>query len=399
MKKILILLLAILAIATVAYFCIYENRIPSIEKDLSFRSQNKLNNQEMSWARVKVNGRNLTLTGTAPSEELRDGAMHTANVNGVNFIDNQLTVVNEVNIKGNIANNIANNISNNMPNESDDSASGNYSLNISKNDAGKLVVEGVMSAAMHQKVIEAVMVKIGVEQLVEQLVDRIVDKEVNSPKELPAIATTMLSRVVALENGQARLAGKELVVSGSSPTEEAVEQIKQQTVKGLPKGFTSSFNLTPPEAVADSVLASPTPERKIAAAPTPRRKKIKQFSSKKCQRKFNDVLAESKIYFTSSSAVIKKSSYKALNKLAGVASRCTSHKINVHGHTDTTGRNKLNQRLSKKRAQAVAAYLAEKGVNPRYVHAVGHGSKKPIASNNTSAGRARNRRIELTVED
>jgi outer membrane protein OmpA-like peptidoglycan-associated protein len=97
--------------------------------------------------------------------------------------------------------------------------------------------------------------------------------------------------------------------------------------------------------------------------------------------------------------VIKKSSYKVLNKLADVASRCTSHKINVHGHTDTTGRNKLNQRLSKKRAQAVAAYLAKKGVNPKYVHAVGHGSSKPIASNNTSAGRARNRRIELTVED
>jgi OOP family OmpA-OmpF porin len=396
MKKILILLLAILAIAAVAYFCIYENRIPSIEKDLSFRSQDKLNNQEMSWARVKVDGRNITLTGTAPSEELRDGAMHAANVNGVNFIDNQLTVVNEANVKGNIVSNISRNISN----ESDDSASGNYSLNISKNDTGKLVVEGVMSAAMHQKIIEAVTAKIGV----DQLIDHITDKEVDSPKELPAIATTMLSRVVALEDGQARLAGKQLVVSGSSPTAEAVEQIKQQTAKGLPKGFTSSFNLTPPEAVADSALASPPSERKMAAVPpsvvpSPRRKRIKQISSKKCQRKFNTVLAESKIYFTSSSSVIKKSSYKVLNKLAGVASRCTSHKINVHGHTDTTGRNKLNQRLSKKRAQAVAAYLAKKGVNPKYVHAVGHGSSKPIASNNTSAGRARNRRIELTVED
>ncbi|HHL19205.1 MAG TPA: BON domain-containing protein [Thiothrix sp.] len=389
MKKILILLLAILAIAAVAYFCIYENRIPSIEKDLSFRSQNKLNNQEMSWARVKVDGRNLTLTGVAPSEKLRDDAMHVANVNGVNFIDNQLTVVDD-----------ANNISRSMPhaNELDDSAGGNYSLNISnisKNDAGKLLVEGVMSAAMHQKVVEAVTAKIGV----DQLVDHIVDKEVETPKELPAIATTMLARVVALEDGQARLAGKQLVVSGSTPTEEAVEQIKQQTAKGLPKGFTSSFNLTPPKAVADSALASPSQERKIAVASTPRRKKIKQFSSKKCQQKLNKVLAESKIYFTSSSAVIKKSSYKVLNKLASVASRCTSHKINVHGHTDITGRNKLNQRLSKKRAQAVADYLAKKGVNPKYIHAVGHGSKKPIASNNTSAGRARNRRIELTVED
>jgi len=397
----LILLLAILAIAAVAYFCIYENRIPSIEKDLSFRSQDKLNKQEMSWARVKVDGRNLTLTGVAPSEELRNTAMHTANVNGVNFVENQLTVTGEANAINMALTDVDDVGMSATSNTASSPASDDYALKVSKNDSGAWVVEGVMSAAMHQKVIAVATAKVGV----DQLVDRITDKEIESPKELPTLVTVMLARVGALEDGQASLAGDKLLVSGSSPTKEAIEQIKQQTAKGLPEGFTSSFNLTPPEAVADSALVSSTGKREqiasssSVAVPTSTRKKVTQISSKKCQRKFNKVLAEGKIYFTSSSAVIKKSSYKALNKLADVARQCSSHKINVHGHTDTTGRNKLNQRLSKKRAQAVATYLAKKGVNPKYVHAVGHGSSKPIASNNTSAGRARNRRIELTVED
>jgi outer membrane protein OmpA-like peptidoglycan-associated protein len=182
-------------------------------------------------------------------------------------------------------------------------------------------------------------------------------------------------------------------VSGSSPTQEAIEQIKQRTDKGLPEGFESEFNLTPPAAVGKKTLST-----RVALALSSKQKKT-NISTVKCQKKFNKILLASKIVFNSSSAVIKKSSYKTLKQLADIANQCTSYNIHVHGHTDTTGRNQLNQRLSKKRAQAVANYLTKKGVNPKHVHAIGHGSSKPVAGNNTSEGRARNRRIELTVED
>lgn len=380
MKKMLILLLAILAIVMVAYFCIYEKRIPFIEKDLSFRSQDKLNSQDMSWARVEIDGRNLTLTGVAPSEAMREEAVHTANVKGVNFVDNKLLVAGQEDNKDTVVSSDGNN-----------KVSGDYSLDISKNKDGKFIIEGVMSAAMHQKVMAEAAAKLGV----DQLIDRIVDKEIEMPKELPKIAMTMLTRVIALEDGKANLTGKKLVVSGSTPTTEAIEQIKQKTAEGLPKGFVSSFNLTPPAAITAVDKSANLAEKKTVST----KKKSSQISSKKCQKKFNNVLAKSKIHFNSSSAVIKKSSYTALNKLAGIASECTSHSINVHGHTDTTGRNQLNQRLSKKRAQAVANYLAKKGVSQKHVRSIGHGSSKPIASNDTSAGRARNRRIELTIED
>ncbi len=70
--------------------------------------------------------------------------------------------------------------------------------------------------------------------------------------------------------------------------------------------------------------------------------------------------------------------------------------VQVSGHTDNTGSAALNNRLSKARAESVRAYLEEKGVAAARLKAAGFGPTKPIASNKTAAGRAQNRRVELT---
>jgi outer membrane protein OmpA-like peptidoglycan-associated protein/opacity protein-like surface antigen len=69
--------------------------------------------------------------------------------------------------------------------------------------------------------------------------------------------------------------------------------------------------------------------------------------------------------------------------------------IEVGGHTDITGSAATNQRLSQARADAVRAYLASKGVRPDRMTARGYGPAQPVAPNNTPAGRAQNRRVEL----
>ena len=67
------------------------------------------------------------------------------------------------------------------------------------------------------------------------------------------------------------------------------------------------------------------------------------------------------------------------------------------GHTDDIGTEVYNQGLSVRRADAVKAYLVEKGVEKNRVYTEGKGEKQPIASNKTAEGRAKNRRVEIEV--
>ncbi|MFU8894931.1 MAG: OmpA family protein [Gammaproteobacteria bacterium] len=71
--------------------------------------------------------------------------------------------------------------------------------------------------------------------------------------------------------------------------------------------------------------------------------------------------------------------------------------IEVTGHTDSTGRAEYNQALSERRAATVATYIANRGIDRQRILAFGRGQTQPIADNTTPAGRAQNRRVELTL--
>lgn len=74
-------------------------------------------------------------------------------------------------------------------------------------------------------------------------------------------------------------------------------------------------------------------------------------------------------------------------------------KVEIGGHTDSTGDAKRNLELSRRRAESVRAYLVSKGVDASRLSAKGYGESKPAADNNTPDGKAKNRRIELTRTD
>jgi outer membrane protein OmpA-like peptidoglycan-associated protein len=71
--------------------------------------------------------------------------------------------------------------------------------------------------------------------------------------------------------------------------------------------------------------------------------------------------------------------------------------IEVAGHTDSVGSDAYNQKLSVDRANSVAAYLSGRGVGMQRMIVTGAGETRPIASNDTEAGRAQNRRVEITI--
>ncbi|MDR1123594.1 MAG: OmpA family protein, partial [Elusimicrobiota bacterium] len=86
-----------------------------------------------------------------------------------------------------------------------------------------------------------------------------------------------------------------------------------------------------------------------------------------------------------------------LSKKGGELKKMKYERIVIVGHTDSTGSDIVNNRLSERRAEAVAEYLIESGAERDKVEYWGEGSKKPIASNDTKEGRAQNRRVEVTV--
>lgn len=104
------------------------------------------------------------------------------------------------------------------------------------------------------------------------------------------------------------------------------------------------------------------------------------------------------IYFDFDKATFKIASYDELNKIEQLMSVNDNIKVEISGHTDNIGKANYNQWLSQKRANAVVAYLINKGIDERRFIAKGYGEKLPLASNdNEMDGRRLNRRVEFKV--
>src|SRR5690606_17721645 len=103
------------------------------------------------------------------------------------------------------------------------------------------------------------------------------------------------------------------------------------------------------------------------------------------------------ITFNTNSADIRADFFPVLNSVAKVLAEFNQTSIRVTGHTDSTGSDSINQPLSERRADSVAIYLRSQKVASSRVQAYGYGSRYPIASNSTAAGREQNRRVELEL--
>ena len=101
------------------------------------------------------------------------------------------------------------------------------------------------------------------------------------------------------------------------------------------------------------------------------------------------------ILFDFNSAKINPKYYRALDVIMAVLKKNPDLKIEIQGKTDNIGPESYNQMLSAKRARAVKKSMAGKGVDPQRLKAVGYGTAKNVAPNDTAAGRALNRRVDV----
>jgi outer membrane protein OmpA-like peptidoglycan-associated protein len=103
------------------------------------------------------------------------------------------------------------------------------------------------------------------------------------------------------------------------------------------------------------------------------------------------------ITFAYDSATVQPQFQRTLDQVADTLAQYNQTYVDVYGHTDSTGSDAYNQGLSERRARAVADYLAGHGVQAARIGTRGFGKTQPIASNDTDAGRAANRRVEIKI--
>ena len=104
------------------------------------------------------------------------------------------------------------------------------------------------------------------------------------------------------------------------------------------------------------------------------------------------------IFFDRKQATLRTESTTELQQLVTLLKDNPTMKIEVSGHTDAMGKDSDNQKLSEDRARAVKEYaVTVGGVEPLRIMARGYGESRPVSSNDTDEGRAKNRRVEFTI--
>lgn len=103
------------------------------------------------------------------------------------------------------------------------------------------------------------------------------------------------------------------------------------------------------------------------------------------------------ITFATNKAILTTEAKASLNNIVAGLKGQPSMNLQIDGHTDSTGSDALNLKLSKERAAAAKKYLVDSGIDASRLQSEGFGESKPVASNKTAAGRAENRRVEFKV--
>lgn len=173
---------------------------------------------------------------------------------------------------------------------------------------------------------------------------------------------------------------------GNVETADNVEKPELQT-EATPEAAETNDNvaiLTPELPNLDALRGPPTPP-------------VVTLTIDECRTQVAGIEQEHSILFNSGSTQLLETSAEPLDRLSAFFKACAKVEVHIEGHTDSDGPDNTNLALSVARAEAVVAELIARGISESRLYAVGYGESKPIADNNTRAGKAQNRRIAFEI--
>src|ERR1043166_2270873 len=160
--------------------------------------------------------------------------------------------------------------------------------------------------------------------------------------------------------------------------------------------ITSDTRVSPVEANMERVAGQMDELYAVAAEA---RAEVKAVNERVSSLDDYDVQESTSVTFRTNSAVLSPEAKQQLDDLAAKATNARAYMIEVAGHTDSTGSDAKNFRLSQQRAEAVVQYLAVQHKIPlrRFVTPMGYGKTEAVADNSTAAGRSQNRRVDVKM--
>ncbi len=451
MKKIVLIILGLIAIIALSYGCFFMKK-DQIKEDLLLKAQSTYKINGMNWVHPTIQGENLEVTrilqlnGNAPSQEAKDEAEKIAStIEGLSGIDNKISVpvkVRETIQNGSIEEladkiteqetqiepkNIASseiNLQNDLNNKiisdrgiedkikieeeptKEMTIPSPYTFSAIKNENGNLLLSGLIGNQKdYDNTISLAKKLFGEDKLKDEL------KVANgNPKGWSEMVLLAINKLNEIDYGDIKITDSSYVfnahVSSDKKKQAFLNDIKAKL--SVPNNkyirYQGDYIITAPVPIEENQFETNQQNNNIKIAKTePIAKTVPMEqeniqSNISCQEDFNALLQKEKIQFKYNSATIKRKSYSLLDEIVEVAKRCRDAKIIIGGYTDSIGSRAYNKKLSKQRANKVRYYLIRKGIPRSNLRAIGYGESHPIADNFHEAGRAKNRRIEFKIE-
>lgn len=342
------------------YFLMLSNRQGPIEADLTKRTAAGLAGENIDWAKVELDrrGRDVLLTGAAPSTDARDAALRIAkDVSGVRVVQHNIDIAQPLS---------------------------SPHLDIQENE-GRVTLSGQLASQQAiDEVVAAANAAYGADHVTNNLT---VSDQVGK--------AAWLSAAIGLVPGIASVNAAHFSVSDTETHLTGEADSGDMKASLLDRAKAAFSNLK------SEVVVAVAPEPEPVVEPMPEPEPVDNHVAV-CQAKLDSTMVGKKILFAFDKAEVHDDSYGLLKQIASVLDECkdivTASGLTISGHTDSRGDDAYNQGLSDRRAAAVKAYLATAGVDIGLMSSIGHGESQPVASNDTAEGMAQNRRIDFTIK-